>query len=129
MFPKEFYTYLANNTLVEIKGGLKRLTFLNIWMVEVDKRIFARSWNKSAVSWFTEFQKTGIGEIKFGDKIIEVTGVKIDAGDSINKLISQAYLKKYDQPENLKYARGISKPEYFDYTMEFFYQERHNTIL
>ena len=120
MFSKDFYTYLANNTLIEIKGGLTRPTFLKIWMVEVDNRIFARSWNKSENSWFTEFQKSGIGEIKFGDKIIRVTGEKIDADNPINKKISQAYIKKYNQPENLKYARGISKPEYFNYTMEFF---------
>ncbi len=120
MFSKDFYTYLANNTLIEIKGGLTRPTFLKIWMVEVDNRIFARSWNKSENSWFTEFQKSGIGEIKFGDKVIRVTGEKIDADNPINKKISQAYIKKYNQPENLKYARGISKPEYFNYTMEFF---------
>lgn len=120
MFSKDFYTYLANNTLIEIKGGLTRPTFLKIWMVNVDNRIFARSWNKSENSWFTEFQKTGIGEIKFGDKVIRVTGEKTDPDNPINKKISQAYIKKYDQPENLKYARGISKPEYFNHTMEFF---------
>ncbi|AVR44380.1 DUF2255 domain-containing protein [Christiangramia fulva] len=125
MFPKDFYSYLANNTLVEIKGGLTRPSFLKIWMVEVDKRIFARSWNKSERSWFTEFQKTGIGEIKFGDKVIRVKGKKINASNPINQKISEAYLKKYDQPGNLKYAEGISQPEYFEYTMEFFHQEPH----
>ncbi|TRO67553.1 DUF2255 family protein [Christiangramia sabulilitoris] len=119
MFSKDLYKYLATNTLIEIKGGLTRPTFLKIWMVEVDRRIFARSWNKSERSWFTEFEKTGIGEIKYGEKIIRVKGVKIDPGNPINQKISNAYIKKYDQPENLKYAEGISKPEYFDYTMEF----------
>ncbi|MCG9970519.1 DUF2255 family protein [Christiangramia crocea] len=119
MFPEELYTYLANNTLVEIKGGTTRLTFLKIWMVEIDKRIFARSWNKSERSWFTEFQKTGIGELKFGENIIRVKAEKIDPGNPINQKISEAYLGKYNQPGNLKYAEGISQPEYFDYTMEF----------
>lgn len=122
MFTKDFYTYIANNTLVEIKGGLLRPTFLKIWMVEVEKRIFARSWNKSDKSWFTEFQKTGIGEIKYGDKIILVKGEKLNPQNLINQKICTAYIHKYDQPENLKYSKGISKPEYFDYTMEFFNQ-------
>jgi len=120
MFPKDFYNYLANNNLIEIKGGLLRPTFLQIWMVEVDKRIFARSWNRSSKSWFTEFQKTGIGEIKYGAKIILVEGRKVNPQDPIHHKISMAYLEKYDQPENLKYSKGISQPEYFDYTMEFF---------
>ncbi|MCH4824643.1 DUF2255 family protein [Gramella lutea] len=119
MFPKTFHKYLANNTLVEIKGGITRSTFLKIWMVEVDQRIFARSWNKSERSWFTEFQKTGIGEIKFGNKVIRVNGQKIDPSNPINEKISEAYIKKYYQPENLKYAKGIAQAEYFDHTMEF----------
>lgn len=123
MFPKEFHTYLANNTLIEVKGGRERPTFLPIWMVEVENRIFARSWNKSEKSWFTEFQKTGVGEIKYGEKIINVKGGKIHPEDPINQKVSEAYILKYDQPQNLKYSKGISQPEYFDFTMEFFYQD------
>ena len=42
----DFYEYLESNTLVEIKGGTKRNRFLEIWMVSVNKRIFARTWKK-----------------------------------------------------------------------------------
>lgn len=123
MFPQDFYEHLKNKTLIEIKGGTTRQTFLKIWMVEVAQRVFARSWNKSEKSWFTEFQKSGVGEIKFGDKILKVKGKKVNSEDPINLKISEAYLKKYDQPQNLKYSEGISQPEYFDHTMEFFHEE------
>ena len=119
MFPEDFYSYLLTHTLIEIKGGLTRPSFLKIWMVNVDNRIFARSWNKSERSWFTEFQRSGVGEIKYGDKILRVKGKKLPAGDSLNSRISEAYLARYDQPENLQYAQGIAQPEYFEYTMEF----------
>ncbi|WP_010227439.1 DUF2255 family protein [Gillisia marina] len=119
-FPSEFYNYLESHPLIQIKGGTERDSFLNIWMVEVEGRIFARSWNKSARSWFTEFQKTGVGEIKYGSDIINVKGKKLEKQDPFNKLIDQAYLLKYTRPEKLKYAIGISQPEYADYTMEFF---------
>ena len=46
-FPVDFYEYLKNNTLIEIKGGIEREKFIQIWMVEVNNRIFARSWKKS----------------------------------------------------------------------------------
>ena len=39
--------------------------------------------------------------------------------DSINPEINETYLKKYSQPGNKKYAQGITKPEYANYTMEF----------
>ena len=119
-FPSEFYDYLKSRTLLQIKGGTERDSFLNIWMVEVEGRVFARTWNKSDKSWFTEFQATGVGEIKYGNYIINVKGKKLDKQDPFNKLIDQAYLLKYSQAENIKYAEGISQPEYADYTMEFF---------
>lgn len=119
-FPADLYTYMKEHTLMEVKGGTTRPTFLKIWMVEVDGRVFARSWNKSERSWFTEFQRTGVGEIKYGDTILKVKGKKLAAEDPVNPRISEAYLKKYDQPQNVPYAEGISQPEYFDYTMEFF---------
>ena len=120
MFPDDFYQYVEEHTLIEIKGGNLRPDFLKIWMVRVGNRIFARSWNRSTRSWFTEFQDSGIGQIKYGNKILEVRGRKLEKADPMNKLIDRAYLQKYVQPENLIYAEGISQPEYADYTMEFF---------
>lgn len=120
-FPKEFYEYLRNHTLVEIKGGTSRETFLQIWMVDVDERVFARSWNKSKRSWFTEIEKTGVGQIKFGDAIIDIKGRKLPKNAELTRLINSRYLEKYNQKDNLYYAKGITKPEYEDFTMEFFY--------
>ncbi len=123
IFPNDFYTFLSNNTLVEIKGGFERETFLKIWMVEVNNRVFARSWNKSPRSWFTEFIKTGKGQIKYGDKIITVKGKKLNPNDETQDLINKAYLEKYTQENNIKYANGITQPEYANYTLEFFNKE------
>lgn len=119
-FPDSLYQYLTQNTLVGIKGGRERESFLNIWMVEVDGRLFARSWNKSDKSWFTEFLHTGIGEIKYGSNIIPVKGRKVPPQDPVQDQINSSYLRKYDQPENIPYSQGITKPEYNNYTMEFF---------
>lgn len=119
IFPKEFSEYLNQNTLIEIKGGRDRDSFLKVWMVQVDERFFSRSWNKSEKSWFTEFLTTGIGQIKFGENIIDVKGKKLPPNDPQQKNIDVAYLTKYTQPENLEYSPGITQPEYADYTMEF----------
>lgn len=124
MFDKDLYEYLNTHTRIEIKGGLDRPTFLPIWMVNVNGRLFSRSWNKSDRSWFTEFIATGRGQIKYGDKIINVVGYKIDSNDEINKKIDAAYLQKYTKPENIPYAKGITQPEYANYTMEFKLEEK-----
>ena len=68
-FPSSFYDYLRDCTLVGIKGGRDRTTFLDIWMVSVEGRVFARSWNKSEKSWFTAFRDAGEGQIRYGDTV------------------------------------------------------------
>ncbi len=120
-FPENFYEYHRNHTLIEIKGGTNREKFLEIWMVSVDGRVFARSWNKSERSWFTEIEKTGVGQIRYGDTIINIKGQKLPKNAELTRLINERYLEKYNQEENLFYAKGITQPEYEDFTMEFFY--------
>ena len=118
----ELSEYLKNNTLIGIKGGREREKFLNIWMVQVGDRFFSRSWNKSNKSWFTEFVATGLGQVKYGENVLNVKGTQLPANDPLQQQIDLAYLQKYDQPENISYSRGISQPEYHNYTMEFFDQ-------
>ena len=119
-FSSEFIAYTQKNSLVGIKAGRTRETFLNIWIVEVDNRFFSRSWNKSDKSWFTEFLRTGVGQIRYGDSVIDVKGKQLPPGDKMQEKIDSAYRTKYNQPENIFYSEGISQPEYAHYTLEFF---------
>lgn len=119
-FPSDFNEYLSRNNHIGIKGGRERPGFLKIWMVEVEGRYFSRSWNKSSRSWYTEFLGTGIGQILYGESVINVLGRKLPANDPFQEKINLAYRKRYDQPENIFYSDGITQPEYADYTMEFF---------
>lgn len=120
VFPIEFYKFLKENTLVEIKSGNHRNKFTEIWMVNVDGRIFARSWNKNLNGWMNDFLTNKSGEIKFGENILNVVVEKLENNDDLNQKISNAYLKKYTQQHNIEYAEGISQPEYYNYTIEFF---------
>ena len=121
-FPADFYQHLVDNTLTGIKTGKDRTTFLNIWMVNVDGRIFARSWGKSTRSWFTTLLDEKIGQIKYGEKVINITAVQCK-DPLLNAKVDQAYRMRYTTPENLPYAIGITQPEYADFTMEFLLNE------
>lgn len=123
-FPQDVYQYLQEHTLVGIKGGQKREQFLEIWMVVVGKRVFARSWKKSEKSWFTAFLSEGVGQIQYGDEVVDVIGRQVNREDlALNDQINQAYLAKYIQEHNRPYALGMTQEEYRDYTMEFFVKE------
>ena len=123
-FPKDFYKHLREQNYTEVKGGIERKTFLEIWVVTVNNRVFARSWNKSKRSWFTETQKTGVGQLKYKDQVINVTGKKVDKSSEMHILINKAYRERYTEPENTFYVNGICQSEYTNYTMEFFYSEK-----
>jgi len=118
-FPKSFYTALSEDTLFEVKGGTKRDSFLEIWMVEVDNRVFARSWSKSERSWFTAFLEEGQGEIRYRGNVLKVEGIQVNPTDPVHSKINQAYLLKYTQEGNRYYAEGITQPQYVHYTLEF----------
>ena len=118
-FSDEFLQFLDDNTLVEIKSGNHRTKFTEIWMIRIGKRVFARSWNKNVNGWMNDFLINNGGQIKYGEKVLNVTVKKIDKTDKINKDISKEYLNKYTQEYNLEYAKGISQKEYYDFTLEF----------
>lgn len=118
-FSEEFLQFLDENTLVEIKSGNHRTKFTEIWMIRIGKRVFARSWNRNVKGWMHDFLINNGGQIKYGQKVLNVTVRKIDKTDKINEDISKAYLNKYTQEYNIDYAKGISQIEYFDFTLEF----------
>jgi len=110
---------IRNFSLVEIRTGKDRVSFTEIWVVNVGDRLFARSWNLSEKSWFNTFMKEEIGEIKCGEHIYKVKGFVPADIQSLHPRINAAYLAKYDEGENSFYARGIVQPKYYDRTMEF----------
>lgn len=111
--------FINTNNLIGIKAGSARETFLNIWMVVVDERIFARSWGFSERSWFNTFLEEARGQLKCGDIIADIRAEVPVWNESLNERINQAYLAKYDEGDNSFYAKGITQPEHVAKTMEF----------
>lgn len=117
-FPDEFYGHLARHTLVGIRVGPGREAFLDIWMVEVQGRVFARSWNRSHSGWFGALLQGQAGEVRFGEREAAVRGERPDPEAGLMERIDQAYLERFTQPGNVAYARAISRPEYHPFTIE-----------
>ena len=118
--------YINSHTLIEIKGGISRETFLEIWMVSVGQRVFARSWGMKHKSWFTEFVENHVEQIKLGDDIFNVKGQQL-LDPEMNRAVDQAYHRKYIQKENIPYVEEIIAPTYKDFTMDFFFNPANET--
>jgi len=116
---KEVLEFVKTNNLIGIKAGKNRETFIQIWMVVVDNRIFARSWGLSEKSWYNIFLAEHLGQINCDNIICNIKAlVPVDI-DTLADRINQAYLNKYNYGRNTKYAQGIIQQKHIDKTMEF----------
>lgn len=116
--------YIQTHNLIGLKAGSNRTDFLEIWMVVVDKRIFARSWGLAERSWYNTFLNNPSGEIQCGDAVYRITAKVPDDLHHLTEPINQAYLNKYNEGRNAPYAQGIIQPQHAARTMEFVIQEK-----
>src|SRR5215467_440360 len=94
-FSTAFLKCISETQITSVRAGKDREKFTGIWMVEVDGRMFARSYNLSDRSWFTSFLNGDSGDIKCGKEVIPVTGIKPADINIITEAINKAYSKKY----------------------------------
>lgn len=111
--------YINSHNLIGIKAGKERESFLEIWIVTVENRIFARSWGFAEKSWYNTFLKDNLGEIKCGETIYAIEARIPEDLSELEQEINQAYLDKYDSGENSFYAKGIIEEKHVAKTMEF----------
>ncbi|CAI8787141.1 DUF2255 family protein [Chryseobacterium sp. IT-36CA2] len=111
--------YIQNNTIIGIKAGYQRPEFLEIWMVVVQNRIFARSWGLAERSWYNAFLENSEGEIQCGETIYPIKTLIPEDIRSLTEEINQAYLTKYNSGHNIKYSKGIIQEKHVAKTMEF----------
>ena len=119
-FSKAFLKCIKDTYITSVRTGKDRTKFTGIWMVEVDGRIFARSYYGAARSWYTTFLDEHEGDIKCGKEIIPVKGVQPADIAMITEAINKAYEKKYlVKSYNKKWVDGLNQPERIARTMEF----------
>ena len=119
-FSTAFLQCISETQITSVRAGKNRTKFTGIWMVEVEGRIFARSYNLSERSWQTSFLNGDEGDIKCGKEIIPVKGVKPADLSTITEKINKAYGEKYlVKAYNKKWVDGLIQPERVARTMEF----------
>ena len=119
MFPSDFVEAINRAGLVRVSAGHERTSPLEIWVVTIGTRLFARSWGLSEKSWYSTFLAGADGLLECQGQRVAVSGRKPPDIDVISPLIDAEYLRKYDRGENSKYARGILAEQHVRRTLEF----------
>lgn len=115
--------YIKTNNLIGIKAGENRSTFLEIWMVVVNNRIFARSWGLAEKSWYNSFLQDSKGQIQCGNFVFNINAIIPRDNNELAKVINNEYLTKYNSGHNIDYAKGIIQTKHIEKTMEFIIDE------
>lgn len=118
-------TRLSRSVVEAVRGGKyfgvragDAHRFTGVWMVDVDGRVFARSWAMKPHGWRAAFLEDPRGEIEVGDRTLKVRARPV-RGERLQDAITQAYFDKYTSKGSLVYSRGFSRGRRRASTMEF----------
>ena len=89
-----------------------------VWVVVVDGRVFARSWNDKPSGWFQAFRKHASGTVQVGDLELPVRGRSVRSA-RIRDAVTAAYGEKYPTKGSRKWVEGFAEPGRVVNTMEF----------
>ena len=78
----------------QIRSGTTH-RFVDISIVEAQGRFFVRQYKFGKNSWYSAFLNEPNGEMKCGDTVIAIKGIKPSDLESINKSVTGAFWKKY----------------------------------
>jgi len=89
-----------------------------VWVVVVDGRVFARSWNDKPTGWFQAFRKQASGAVQVGDLELPVRG-RVVRTARIRDAVTAAYGEKYPTKGSRKWVEGFAEAERVVNTIEF----------
>ena len=92
--------------------------YTGVWVVVVEDRIFARSWNDKPTGWFRAFRKQPSGTIQIDELEIPVRG-KLVRSARIRDAVTVAFAEKYHTKGSRKWVEGFAEPERVLTTLEF----------
>ena len=92
--------------------------YTGVWVVVVDDRVFARSWNDKPTGWFQAFRKQPGGTAQIGEMELPVRG-KVVRSARMRDAVTTAFREKYPTKGSRKWVEGFADPARVANTIEF----------
>ena len=116
-FEDDVVEALSNARILGVRAGNEH-RYTGVWVVVVEGRVFARSWNDKPTGWFRAFRKQPSGMIQAGELEIPVRG-KLVRSARIRDAVTVAFGEKYPTKGSRKWVEGFAEPERVINTIEF----------
>ena len=116
-FPEDVVELLRKAKILGVRSGTTH-RYTGVWVVVVDDRVFARSWNDKATGWFQAFRKEATGTIQAGNLEIPVRA-KLVRSARIRDAVTVAFGEKYPTKGSKQWVDGFAEPSRLLNTIEF----------
>ena len=93
---------------LRIRAGTEPHGFIGIWVVVAQGRVFVRSWSLKPRSWYRTFLEDPQGAVQVAGREIPVRALRTRS-ERLKDAVDRAYLKKYNTPGAIKYARDLGR--------------------
>lgn len=100
---------------MKIRSGDHR--YIRVWVVVVDGRVLARSWNDKPDGWYRAFLEQPKGTVEIGGRDVAVRALRVGSA-KLNDAVDAAYGEKYTTKANEKYVRGFAEAKRKAHTLE-----------
>lgn len=116
-FADDVVEALRKAKILGVRSGTEH-RYTGVWVVVVDGRVFARSWNDKPTGWFRAFRKEPAGTIQAGDLEIAVRAKPVRSA-RVRDAVTAAFAEKYPTRGSKKWVDGFAEPERVVNTIEF----------
>ena len=108
---------LRTAKIIGVRAGTEH-RYTGVWVVVVEGRVFARSWNDKPTGWFQAFKREPKGTIQVGELEISVRGKPVRSA-RLRDAVTEAYAEKYNTKGSQKWVEGFAEDHRLLTTMEF----------
>lgn len=116
-FAADIVEAFRKSKIMGVRAGTEH-RHIGVWVVVVDGRVFARSWNDKPTGWFQAFRKQASGAVQVGDLELPVRG-RVVRTARIRDAVTAAYGEKYPTKGSRKWVEGFAEAERVVNTIEF----------
>ena len=116
-FAKDVVEAFRSAKILGVRAGTEH-RYTGVWVVVVDGRVFARSWNDKPTGWFQAFRKESRGMVQVGDLEIPVRG-KVVRSARLRDSVTVAFGEKYPTKGSRKWVEGFAEAGRVAKTIEF----------
>lgn len=103
--------------IIGVRAGSEH-RYTGVWVVVVDERVFARSWNDKPTGWFQAFRKEPRGTVQVDKLELRVRGKTVRSA-RLRDAVTEAYGEKYPTKGSRKWVEGFAEATRVVNTIEF----------